>query len=257
MLVPLNETYPGYAAALKRANLKPPSEYPTIRESLEEVQSIIAAKSVNDEEPTEESIRADAKKARDKARTTWFCIGYSTIWGLPISVRLKRLRAKYNLTWLRNSMSYHKFTNLGEQFNGDLTGKVMDGVNDFDLRDRPCGCHRSSKRADGRCFYDGNCRRSMVVYKLRCKCCDSSYFGKTQLYLRDRTQQHFGDVWKVIETGRMKYGEEWRGSGGYTRADAFAKHFADHCRDCSNSNEVIAKLKELVEPSIEWQGKGI
>ena len=190
-------------------------------------------------------------------RTTWFCVGYSSIWGKPISARIKELRDKYNLTWLRTSMSYHKFSNLGERFNSDLTGKVMDGIVDFDLRDRKCGCQAQSKLADGRCFYDDNCRRSMVVYELKCKCCDMSYIGKTQDYLRTRTQRHFYDVWKVIETGRAKYGNNWYGSGGYKACDAFAKHFADHCRDCPNSNAVRAKLKDIVEPTILWQGDRI
>jgi hypothetical protein len=97
----------------------------------------------------------------------------------------------------------------------------------------------------------------MVVYDLECKLCNSHYVGKTQQYLKERTQEHFGDVWKVIETGREKYGPNWRGSGGYARADAFAKHFADHCRDCNSSNEVRKKLKQIVSPTIIWQGDTI
>ena len=97
----------------------------------------------------------------------------------------------------------------------------------------------------------------MIVYQLRCKCCDKSYFGKTQRYFKTRTAEHFADVWKVIEHGRAKYGDNWWGSGGYSRADAFAKHFADHCRESRNSNAVRAKLKEIVEPSILWQGDRI
>jgi hypothetical protein len=32
----------------------------------------------------------------------------------------------------------------------------------------------------------------------------------------------------------------WKGTGWYwySQADAFTKHFADHCRECINSNEV-------------------
>ena len=42
--------------------------------------------------------------------------------------------------------------------------------------------------------------------------------------------QHIYDFWKVLEaeSERSKYGEDWRGSIGYGRADTFAKHFADH-----------------------------
>jgi hypothetical protein len=90
----------------------------------------------------------------------------------------------------------------------------------------------------------------MVVYNLECKLCDSHYVGKTQQYLKDRTNDHFYDVWKVVETGKKKFGPNWKGSGGYARADAFAKHFAQHCRDWQ-------KLKTIVTPTIIWQGDSI
>ena len=97
----------------------------------------------------------------------------------------------------------------------------------------------------------------MVVYAYRCKCCDMEYVGKTQVYLKTRTQQHIGDVWKVIEAGRFNFGPDWWGTGGYSKADAFSKHFANHCRDCKNSNEVKARMKEIMEPRILWQGDRI
>ena len=96
-----------------------------------------------------------------------------------------------------------------------------------------------------------------MVYNLECKLWDSHYVGKTQQYLKDRTNDHFYDVWKVVETGKKKFGPNWKGSGGYARADAFAKHFAQHCRDCSTSNEVRKKLKTIVTPTIIWQGDSI
>jgi hypothetical protein len=35
----------------------------------------------------------------------------------------------------------------------------------------------------------------------------------------------------VIESGRKNFGPDWnwKGTGGYSQADAFAKHFVDHC----------------------------
>ena len=81
--------------------------------------------------------------------------------------------------------------------------------------------------------------------------------GKTQNYLKDWTRQHVTDVWKVIEAGRNSKDENWQGSGGYAKADSFAKHFANKYRDCKNSNQVREKLKEIVEPSIIWQGDRI
>lgn len=133
----------------------------------------------------------------------------------------------------------------------------MIGVYDADLKESKCLCKQSTRMEDGRCFFDNNCRKSMVVYDLSCTICDKSYVGKTQRFLRDRTWEHFGDVWKVIETGRKKYGDDWYGSGGYARSDAFAKHFAQHCRDEPNSNAVRKKLRKIVIPEILWQGDRI
>ena len=108
---------------------------------------------------------------------------------------------------------------------------------------------------DGRCMYDDNCQRAMIVYGLQCTICESTYCGKSQRYMKKWMQEHFTDVWKVIKHGRKNHGKNWFGSGGYSRADAFAKHFAEHCRVCRNSNEVKARLKQIVKPTILWQDK--
>ena len=55
-----------------------------------------------------------------------------------------------------------------------------------------------------------------------------------------------------------KYGwDDWYGSGGYKGCDAFAKHFAQHCEDAENGNAMQAKMKEIMVPSILWQGDRI
>ena len=82
------------------------------------------------------SLQKKTKQERDKARNTWFCIGYSTIWQTPISKRLKRLRDKYKLSWLQNAMSFDKFTNLGETLNAVLSRKVMVDVYDYNFRNK-------------------------------------------------------------------------------------------------------------------------
>ena len=252
----LNVLYPGHCKALVQAGLLTNSfVYPTLREALNQIESTTHEN--NDYEAPPEPTEDDIKRERDRARTTWFCIGYSKIWKTPISVRLKRLRDKHGLTWLRNSMSYHKFSNLGEKFNNDLTGKVMKNVFDFNMRNRQCNCDTRTLTQDKTCWFDGKCRRGMIVYELLCKVTGKSYYGKTQRYLKKRTMEHIHDVWKVIETGRRKFGEHWYGSGGYKRADSFAKHFAELCRDCNNYNQVRAKMKTIMTPSILWQGDRI
>ena len=69
----------------------------------------------------------------------------------------------------------------------------------------------------------------MAVYNNECLICAEEYIGKTQDY----------------------------GTGGYLRADAFAKHFAEHCRDEPNSNAVRARMKEICRTTILWQGDRI
>ena len=48
-------------------------------------------------------------------------------------------------------MSHHKFANLGEMFNADLTGTVMEGVADEELKDKPCNCNVKTLCANGEC----------------------------------------------------------------------------------------------------------
>ena len=151
-------------------------------------------------------------------------------------------------------MSYHKFSNLGERFNDDLTQKIMMNVIDENWKDRPCNCNKTSLKENGECLYENNCRKTMIVYDLECTICDLHYIGKTQRYFKERTSEHFQDVWKVIESGRKNFGPNWKGSGGYSRADAFAKHFAQHCRNATNSNQTRAMLKKIVTPKVIWQG---
>ena len=86
----------------------------------------------------------------------------------------------------------------------------------------------------------------MTIYDLKCKITGKSYIGKTQRPLKTRTGEHFADVYKLLEA--------MRGNRTYKQVDAFAKHFAELCKDCTTSNEVKAKLKKIVDVSIIWTG---
>ena len=83
-------------------------------------------------------LKAAKKKARDNKRKTYFVIGQSSVWKEPISVLIRRLIKKYNLTWLRHETVYHRFQNLTEMFQGDLAGKLMDGIVDLEGEPLPC-----------------------------------------------------------------------------------------------------------------------
>ena len=253
----LDQLYPRHFNALEKAQLvKPDYQAPTLQEYH---TNLLANNNTedNDSITPEELLKKKHRQERDRKRCIYFVVGKSTIWQTSISARIKRLAAEHNIKGLRFKMAYQKFSNFGEKLNADLNNKVMANIIDFDLMDRKCNCNKKSKLDDGRCHYDGDCRKSMVVYDARCEVTGKSYVGKTQDYLKTRTQQHVTDVWKTIESGRRKYGPNWTGSGGYARADAFSKHFANQCRDCTNSNQVKAKMKRIMTPTIIWQGDRI
>ena len=77
---------------------------------------------LNNNSPTENKNEPRKKNNRQ----TYFCIGFSDIWRrVPIHATLKKLRDKFNLKWLRISMSYHKFPNIRELFQSDLTTNLL------------------------------------------------------------------------------------------------------------------------------------
>ena len=119
---------------------------------------------------------------------------------------LRDMKKKHKLSWLRPKMSHHKFTNLGEMFNADLTTKVMEEIADEELKDRPCNCIVKTLNSEGKCQYNGHCRTSMVVY---------------EDYPKKRTSDHYHDVWNLREA-------QLNGKT-YAKTDAFAKHFVQFC----------------------------
>jgi hypothetical protein len=79
-------------------------------------------------------------RSATKSRAVFFCLGFSKFWKTTIHVLLRRLRNKHNLLWLRVSMSFHRFSNLRELFQGHLNKILLRNVDSEDLRDRPCNC---------------------------------------------------------------------------------------------------------------------
>jgi thymidylate synthase ThyX len=137
-------------------------------------------------------------------------------------------------------MSYHKFSNLREIFQGVLNRKLMDGIISHDFMDQPCNCNHASK-IDGKCAYNGECRKMCVVYKATCKICNQPYIGQTQQKLKDHMGQHLNDVKKLVTKG--------------TKLDSFASHFAQHCKKGvkPTSNEI----RKMTKVKIVWQGNVI
>lgn len=89
--------------------------------------------------------RSQKAKEKQGLRQTYFCIGFSNFWTNPLYKILKDLRNKHKLPWLRISMSYHKFSNLREIFQGDLSRKIMENIHSRDFINRTCNCNKNTK----------------------------------------------------------------------------------------------------------------
>ena len=154
---------------------------------------------------------------------------------------IKKARDKHRLKWLRVSMSYHKFPNLSQAFMGDLTSKLTKGVGSRDFEDAPCNCTRASK-VDGKCTFNGECRKSIVVYKAECQDCEMCYIGNTQTKLKLQTNLHLGEVCTLVNKGK--------------KSDSFASHFAFH--HIKRRNKLTTgEVRKHVKVTILWQGKAI
>ena len=141
-------------------------------------------------------------------------------------------------------MSYHKFANLREIFQHDLSSKLTKGLQSKDFMDHDCNCQSSNKDENDLCIYKGKCRRSIVVYKATCLICSMPYIGNTQQQLKARMDQHFGDVVKLVNKG--------------DKSDSFASHFAKHFSDDKKDVKVKRKdVRSMVKMDILWQGNPI
>jgi len=106
-------------------------------------------------------------------------------------------------------MSCHRFTNLREMFQGDLSRKLTMGVTSLDFETLPCNCRTGET---GVCGYNNICRKSIAVYKITCNNTGKIYIGNAQQKFKARMQQHFGEVKKLVTIGE--------------KSDSCAKHFA-------------------------------
>ena len=102
-------------------------------------------------------------------------------------------------------MSYKKFSNLREIFQGDLNAKVMANVESKDFKDKPCNCRA---KTDGGCYSGpiSDCRTCCIIYQAKCKICNKEYIGNTQQEEKKRMGQHYGDV---KDTLQLQVGQFW------------------------------------------------
>ena len=225
----LDKLYPDHAKALRTANLAP-SSFPTMKEIIEETEC------------ENEKKNAKEKKKRSNSRQVYFCIGQNKVWGgkHAIHAKIKTLRNKYNLKWLRTSMSYHKFSNLREQLQADLGAKLMKGIGSLDFDTLQCNCNARSK-VNGKCPYNNICRQSIVVYKATCDVTKKFYIGNTQQKLKARMTQHFNETKDAANNG--------------SSTDSFAKHFAH--QDIREGETTVKQVRDRTTIEILWKGNAI
>jgi len=185
--LPLDKIYPHHFQALQQVELVT-NKFPTLTEQLQHHEEAKAIKQAKD----------NSNNERNRRRTIYFCIGYSNIWSKPVHSIIKSIKDKFNLQWLRVSMSYHRFTNLREIFQGDLSRKLTVRLTSQDFERLPCNCRTSG---NGNCGYNNMCRNSTVVYKVKCNNTGKVYIGNTQQKFKTRMQQHFNKVQKLVKLG--------------------------------------------------------
>jgi hypothetical protein len=180
----MKDLYPKHFKALNQAGLSP-KYVPTLQEVLDLNKG--------------KEKRKEDKLERDKQqnRPVYFCIGFSKLWKVPIHKVLKKLRNKFDLKWLRISMSYHRFLNMREMLAGDLATKLSEVAKSMDFKVRDCNCRDG--RGPGKRQYGGLCRMPIVVYRITCKKTNKIYIGNTQQLFEMRMKGHFQDVKKLME----------------------------------------------------------
>jgi hypothetical protein len=151
---PLEEIYTQHFKALRNANLLVDNS-PTLKEMISRLDQ--------KPKPNPNSTNSKTEKERNRRRSTFFCIGVSKAWLIPIHQIIKDIKKKYNLGWLRVSMSYHRFTNLREVFQGDLSKKFTKDVISKDFETLQCNCRLGAEKV---CGCNNICRKSIVVYNL-------------------------------------------------------------------------------------------
>ncbi len=172
-------------------------------------------------------------------------MGASKAWKIPIHKTISKLKQRFGLTWIRTQMSYHRFTNLREIFQGDLTRKLTLDVESKDFQTRECNCRPGN--GEKICGYNNVCRHPLVVYKATCKHSGKFYIGNTQRTVKERITQHFTD------TKNLLYNEQ--------SSDSWAKHFANifqNCKDKTGEERLNNTMqRNMIDIEILWQGNPI
>ena len=178
----MDSIYPAQANALRKAGLAT-SVLPTMGELWEKLDDKV-------EKNKEQDVSVK------KNRNVYFCVAYSRYFSTAIPRVIDRLKNSFNLTWLRVRMSYHRYNNLAELLNGDLSAKIGRGIFSKDLMDRECNCTLPSK-FNRKCVYEGKCQSKCIIYEVKFSMCDAIYIGNTQQTFKKRMDGNFSDLQRL------------------------------------------------------------
>jgi hypothetical protein len=186
---PINEEYPLHFKALEAAELWSKKDHQL--QTLGELNENLQKEKEEQAKPVHKEIKK--RRERDRKRALYFKIGMSHFWkNEPIPKIIKRVLAQFPaLKWVRTSISYHRFRNLRELFQGDLKTKLTENLISLDFQPLPCNCRTEDE--NGVCMYGGKCRTPIVVYKATCCKTAMSYIGNTQQHPKKRMQGHHQD----------------------------------------------------------------
>jgi hypothetical protein len=130
-------------------------------------------------------------------------------------------------------MSYHRFNNLREMFQGHLNRVLMKNIESEDYRDRPCNC-------PGRgCRYRNVCRKALIVYKVTIPRTGKYYIGATSQTMKKWVAGHLQSARKFLRNG--------------IRSSTLAIHLAQMWQQSSNSIPSAGMLHDELSCSILWQ----
>jgi hypothetical protein len=132
-------------------------------------------------------------------------------------------------------MSYHRFPNIRDVFQSQLSAKMIENVESLDFNTRACNCRSPS----GTCQYGNVCRVPIVVYKVKCKTTGKIYIGNTQQYFKNRMRGHFQDVKQIVENN--------------VYSDSYAKHFGEQVPKGAKA-PTPGMQRDLISCSILWKG---
>jgi len=133
---------------------------------------------------------------------------------------IKSVKNKFNLSWLRVSVSCHRFINLREIFQEDLSGKLTVGSTSQDFEPPLVPCNFTSG-GNGACGHHDLCRNSTAVHSVKCNNTGKAHMGNTQQNSKARMQQHFNEAQKLVNLGK--------------KLDPHTEHFATQFHDTNPS----------------------